>query len=188
MKFICKKCGSTDYKIIEKSNGRGIATGLYCAKCGQWQKWLNKQEKVLFANDINSTAEVDVLKRDVENLTRTLEEVNEEYRALQAENVALQKRLENAVELNAKVGDTVYMPWVYDGVSDIAKLHICSIIMDSETVTYAVDCIVDLGDAEKGFVEKYKHGRFAKKDFGKIVFTDYTEAEARLKEIVEDGK
>lgn len=95
MKFICKKCGSTDYKIIEKSNGRGIATGLYCAKCGQWQKWLNKQEKVLFADDINSTAEVDVLKRDVENLTRTLEEVNEEYRALQAENVALQRRKSN---------------------------------------------------------------------------------------------
>ena len=24
MKFICKKCGSTDYKIIEKSNGNDI--------------------------------------------------------------------------------------------------------------------------------------------------------------------
>lgn len=59
MKFICKKCGSTDYKIIEKSSGNGIATGLYCAKCGQWQKWLNKQEKVLFANDINSTAKTE---------------------------------------------------------------------------------------------------------------------------------
>ena len=103
MKFICKKCGSTDYKIIEKSNGNGIATGLYCAKCGQWQKWLNKQEKVLFANDINSTAEVDVLKRDVENLTRTLEEVNEEYRALQAENAELRARLDKAIELPAIV-------------------------------------------------------------------------------------
>lgn len=107
---------------------------------------------------------------------------------LTAENADLRERLDKAVELKAKVGDTVYMPWVYDGVSDIAKSHICSIIMDSETVTYAVDVIADLGDAENGFVEKYKHGQFTKKDFGKIVFTDYTEAEARLKEIVEDGE
>lgn len=162
MKFICKKCGSTDYKIIEKSNGNGIATGLYCAKCGQWQKWLNKQEKVLFADA----------------------DKDKEIARLKAENAELKARIEKAVELKAKVGDTVYMPWVYDGVSDIAKSHICSIIMDSETVTYAVDFIADLGDAEKGFVEKYKHGQFTKEDFGKIVFTDYTEAEARLKEIV----
>ena len=109
-------------------------------------------------------------------------------KSLKAENAELKARIEKAVELKAKVGDTVYMPWVYDGVSDIAKSHICSIIMDSETVTYAVDFIADLGDAEKGFVEKYKHGQFTKEDFGKIVFTDYTEAEARLKEIVEDGE
>lgn len=93
MKFICKKCGSTDYKIIEKSNGNGIATGLYCAKCGQWQKWLNKQEKVLFADGIkdNSIADKD-----------------EEIARLKAENAELKARLEKAVELPCKVGDKVY--------------------------------------------------------------------------------
>lgn len=109
-------------------------------------------------------------------------------KSLKAENAELKARIEKAVELKAKVGDTVYMPWVYDGVSDIAKSHIRLIITDSETITYAVDFIADLGDAEKGFMEKYKHGQFTKTDFGKIVFTDYTEAEARLKEIVEDGE
>lgn len=99
---------------------------------------------------------------------------------LEIENIKLKARLEKAVELKAKAGDVLYMPWVYDGESGIAKLHICLIIMDSETITYAVDFIADLGDAEKGFMKKYKHGQFTKEDFGKIVFTDYTEAEARL--------
>lgn len=88
MKFICKKCGSTDYKIIEKSNGKGIATGLYCAKCGQWQKWLNKQEKVLFTDDINDN--------------RVADKDNEIAR-LKAENAELRARLDKAIELPAIV-------------------------------------------------------------------------------------
>lgn len=83
MKFICKKCGSTDYKIVEKSNGNGIATGLYCAKCGQWQKWLNKQEKVLFADDINDNLVADAVK-------------DKEIARLKAANAELKARLEKA--------------------------------------------------------------------------------------------
>lgn len=45
MKFTCKKCGSTEYEIKSKPNGTGTATGLYCAKCGFWHKWLGKDEK-----------------------------------------------------------------------------------------------------------------------------------------------
>lgn len=90
MKFICKKCGSTDYKIVEKSNGNGIATGLYCAKCGQWQKWLNKQEKVLFADDIKDNLVADADK-------------DKEIARLKAENAELRARLDKAIELPAKV-------------------------------------------------------------------------------------
>lgn len=46
--FVCKKCGSTEYKIKDKSNGTGTAHGLYCAKCGFWHKWLGKEEKRLY--------------------------------------------------------------------------------------------------------------------------------------------
>lgn len=42
--FVCKKCGSAVYEIKDKPNGTGIAHGLYCAKCGFWHKWLNKDE------------------------------------------------------------------------------------------------------------------------------------------------
>lgn len=38
--FVCNKCGCTDYEIKEVSTHHG----LYCAKCGQWYKWLNKKE------------------------------------------------------------------------------------------------------------------------------------------------
>jgi hypothetical protein len=42
--FVCKKCGSTEYKIKDKNNGTGIAHGLYCAKCGFWHKWIGKDD------------------------------------------------------------------------------------------------------------------------------------------------
>lgn len=125
-------------------------------------------------------SDMDAMREESIRIRSELEARLKRADELEVENAELKARLENAVELKAKAGDTVYMPWVYDGVSDIAKLHICLIIMDSETITYAVDFIADLGDAEKGFMKKYKHGQFTKKDFGKIVFTDYTEAEAKL--------
>lgn len=141
----------------------------YCMKCGK------PTDNGMICEDcmVNDSPWLSAMKIKENDLEQEITE-------LKAENAELKARLEKAVELKAKAGDTVYMPWVYDGVSDIAKLHICLIIMDSETITYAVDFIADLGDAEKGFMKKYKHGQFTKKDFGKIVFTDYTEAEARL--------
>lgn len=184
MKFICKKCGSTDYKIIEKSNGNGIATGLYCAKCGQWQKWLNKQEKVLFAEDMNSTAEVDALKRDVENLTRTLEEVNEEYRALRAENAELKARLEKAVELKAKIGDRLYTPWGYDGNNGIATWLIIDIHFHNGGLIYITSFVSDDVDC----LTRGRWKPFRTEDFGNKVFTNRTEAEKRLAELQEEEK
>lgn len=51
MDFKCVKCGSTDYIIRSKPNGTGIATGIYCASCGHWHKWLNKNERILLSED-----------------------------------------------------------------------------------------------------------------------------------------
>ena len=38
--FKCKKCENTEYYLKEK----GTATGLYCAKCGFWHKWVGKDQ------------------------------------------------------------------------------------------------------------------------------------------------
>lgn len=91
--FICKKCGSTEYEIKDKSNGTGIAHGLYCAKCGFWHKWLGKEELKQYA---------------------TKESKDEIIAKLQAENAALRERLEKAVELPCSVGTTVYGVGFFD--------------------------------------------------------------------------
>lgn len=43
------KCGGKSFFIKPVS----IHIGLYCAACGQWQKWLSKSEREGFENPIN---------------------------------------------------------------------------------------------------------------------------------------
>lgn len=158
MKFICKKCGSTDYKIIEKSNGSGIATGLYCAKCGQWQKWLNKQEKALFADDINDN--------------RVADEDNEIAR-LKAENAELKARLEKAVELPCKVGDTVWF-FDYDNTLKEGKISMLQCKADGK---WKMRISYELTTRCKPVFDDYCN------EIGKNYFTDRTKAEQRLAEL-----
>lgn len=40
----CDRCGSENFFIKQSGN----QTGLYCSKCGKWQKWLTKDEIRLF--------------------------------------------------------------------------------------------------------------------------------------------
>lgn len=45
--YVCNKCNnsiSDSFFLLEKGNQRG----LYCGECGQWQKWLGKNEYNLF--------------------------------------------------------------------------------------------------------------------------------------------
>lgn len=86
-------------------------------------------------------------------------------------------RLENAVELKAKVGDTIYMPWVYDGNYDIAKLQIIGIDFRKNGFVYITDLESDIAY----YLEKYKLGIFRNEDFDNIVFADYDKAEIKLK-------
>lgn len=123
--FVCKKCGSTEYEIKDKSNGNGIAHGLYCAKCGFWHKWLNKKELVYYKNiklkDFKSNidnlfiafdemgfAPTTVCPDPEEYAIEWREKVRAEFERLENENTALRERLDNAVELPCKVGDKVY--------------------------------------------------------------------------------
>ena len=98
---------------------------------------------------------------------------------LEAENASLRARLENAIELPCKVGDTLYMPWVYDGTYDIATLEIVDIKLTDNEITY----ITDLASDNEGYLAKYNYGNFSNGDFDYIVFIDYDKAEAKLKEI-----
>lgn len=128
-------------------------------------------------------SDMDAMREESIRIKSELEARLKRADELEIENIKLKARLENAVELKAKVGDILYMPWIYDGVSDIAKLQIRVILIEDTTITYSVDLIADLGEAEKGFWRKYKYGNFVSKDFGTMVFIDRAEAEARLAEL-----
>ena len=102
-----------------------------------------------------------------------------EIRKLKAENAALKERLDKAVELPCKIGDKVYMPWVYDGISGIAEITVCSVtVLDGE---YIYD--TDLESDDIDFKQEYSYGQFRDYDFGTKVFTTREAAEARLTEL-----
>ena len=46
IKFECPKCKNHDFFLDVK----GSNTGLYCADCGKWIKWLNKNEIAAYKN------------------------------------------------------------------------------------------------------------------------------------------
>lgn len=103
----------------------------------------------------------------------------EEIKRLEAENASLRERLNKAVELKAKIGDTVYMPWFYDEANGIATLKIVSISVFKDEIIYHTDFESDNID----FCSIYNYGTFYDYDFGVKVFTTPEAAEARLKEL-----
>jgi len=76
-----------------------------------------------------------------------------------------------------KVGDTVYMPWVWDGTRGVAILDITHIIDDGLQAYVETDFHTD----DENYYNKYCCGRFGFDDFGKTVFLSREEAEQALK-------
>ena len=110
-----------------------------------------------------------------------LEKGNEQ---LKSENAALRERLEKAVELPCKVGDTVYMPWTWGGTSGIANLKVCYItLFEGEFL-----CDTDLESDDIDYKRKYNFGQFREYDFGLKVFITREAAEARLAELKGETK
>jgi len=52
MDFKCNRCGSKNYMIKKVCS----QTGLYCSDCGNWYKWLNKNEIRVYS-ELNRTDE-----------------------------------------------------------------------------------------------------------------------------------
>lgn len=103
----------------------------------------------------------------------------DEINALKAENAALRERLEKAVELPAKVGEKIYMPWEWDGTSGIAELTVCDItLFDGEFLLNT-----DFESDDINFKREYRFGQFREYEFGTKVFTTREAALARLAEL-----
>ena len=77
--FICKKCGAAhNFFLKEKEVGTGIATGLHCAHCNTWQKWVGAKElKILIPEAV---AYETIQKQQVSQEEKTIDERIEELR------------------------------------------------------------------------------------------------------------
>ena len=87
---------------------------------------------------------------------------------LQAENAELRARLEKAVELPVKVGDTIYMAFL-DEIKEwqVEKTELCK----DEYFVYG------------GHADTDDYTFVTSKEYGMLWFTDRAEAEARFKEL-----
>ena len=78
-----------------------------------------------------------------------------------------------------KVGDTVYIPWVYDGTRAIAFFDVTFVIFDRQKPYIKTNFDTD----DNGFWELFNGGTFYFDDFGKTVFLTKDQAEQKLKEM-----
>lgn len=95
----------------------------------------------------------------------------------------LEKNIERGylVALPARVGDTVYMPWVYDGTSDIAALTVTHVIIDNIHSYIRTDLYSDSAK----FLIAHNWGKFDFKEFGEKVFTSQKEAAEALEKLIQ---
>lgn len=104
------------------------------------------------------------------------------FNELKAENADLRERLEKAVELPVKIGDKVYMPWVYGGESGIAECEVYHIALFKDR-NDRILIVTDLKSDNIDFKRKYNYGQFMLRDFGVKLFTAPEAALARLAEL-----
>ena len=81
------------------------------------------------------------------------------------------------VELPCKVGDTIYIPWKYDGLTGIAFFEVTHIIIDRNKSYIKTNFDTD----DEGFYELYNGGEFVFDEIGKTFFLTCEAAEKALK-------
>jgi len=72
-----------------------------------------------------------------------------------------------------KVGDTVYMPWEWNGAKGIACLKVTAM---SNVLGFGWSVGTDFDTDDEGYADKYNCGLFKFNDFGKTVFLTEDEA------------
>lgn len=149
-----------------------------------FDKTIEEAKKI---EQIEEMAEI-IHKADVNNDTNTIyfplsmaECLNKHGAKRTNESIALynagyRKQSENTVELPCKGGDTIYLPWQYDGVKAVAFLTVKHIIISEHRSCIRTDFFTD----DEGFWEQFNGGEFNFSDFGNKVFVSKDEAEKAL--------
>lgn len=84
------------------------------------------------------------------------------------------------VELPCKVGDKIYVPWVWKGQNGIMTLT-CTTITFATTINY-IKCY-DFETDDNDFSIMFENGTFQLAQYRHVWFTDKREAEQRLAEL-----
>ena len=121
----------------------------------------------------------------IEGLKCVIADISEQCERLQSENAALRERLEKAVELKARVGDIVYIPWINDGKDAIAELPINKISVHKDNL---VLYWVDLSKCDEDYMWTAPKPNYTHSDFGSAVFLTPEDAEAHLAELKGETK
>lgn len=82
------------------------------------------------------------------------------------------------VHLPCKAGDTIFLPWEWNGEKGIALITVLRMVL-TEDESYIE---TDFDSDDYDYFMKYNCGRFRFEDFEKIVFTTKEEAEKELAE------
>lgn len=82
------------------------------------------------------------------------------------------------LKLPCKVGDTIFLPWEWNGENGIARIMVLRVVL-TENESYIE---TDFDSDDYDYFTKYNCGLFWFEDFGKIVFTIKEEAEKALAE------
>lgn len=125
---------------------------------------------------------------DTDDINRVIElvdrvrEVGFDVRVTDPGIKALEKDIECGylVALPARVGDTVYMPWEYKGVSGVAILTVTHVIIDNVHSYIRTNLENDC----KEYWLAYNCGRFDFREFGEKVFTSRQEAAQALEKLI----
>lgn len=83
------------------------------------------------------------------------------------------------IQVKAKPGDFIFMPWIWAGNSGISKLEVLGISITKCELAYHTY----LGDIPNRFQDKYNRGVFHDVDFGEKVFTAYEAAKIHLNKL-----
>lgn len=125
---------------------------------------------------------IDLMDAPREVLLKYALDAEQDLDALKSENAELKARLEKAVELPCKVGDTIYFP--VDDRWNSADVVEFVIGRDLDNITIEVHWVQY--DRNYECSEVYDEGMVSLLNLGKTWFLTHEAAEARLKELEEE--
>lgn len=143
---------------------------------------------VVYENNSDEVACFQMFNRLVNGLVYLIEDYGKTWLAYRNKEQAECKG--ELVELICKLDDTIYVPWIFDGVSSIAELQVVFIEINKLHNNYVTNLgeTIDMDNfKEFRYYQRMHHGVYSEQDFNKVWFKDKKLAEQKLEELKKIG-